>query len=114
PRPLPALIAAHTASSLSADSEVARWRAAAVAHAAHEYPTPVRTIRLPEPMPRDEAVHEFIAGRGSARRFASQPIAAQVMGAIGRAAAATPHGDAWPYDRPLCEPLLAVRTVDGL
>jgi len=114
PRPLPAIAAAHRSSSLSSHPEVVHWRAAAVAHAARAHSPLVRTVRLPEPIHPDESVPAIIARRGSARRFAPEPASRQAMSAIVRAAGAVPSGDAWPYDRSLCKPLLIVRAVDGV
>lgn len=113
PRPLPAIAAAHQASSLAGYPEVVRWRAAA-GDAATDTVLVTPAIRLPGPAPLGESIEAVIARRGSARRFAAEPIAEPALNAIVRAAAVAPHGDAWPYDRPLCEPLLAVRAVEGL
>ena len=112
----PAILEMHEASSLAAVEEVASWRSQAPPMA---MPSPSGRLIPLEPytgqeMPQDP-IDRVIVRRGSARRFAQEPIAFRELStALEKATQGTPADFLEPPGATLSHIYLIVNAVDGL
>jgi SagB-type dehydrogenase family enzyme len=110
----PAIAAAHRASSLGSPPEVAAWRRA-LPSAKQSSGDPALLVPLDA---SDEAVAETVESvilrRGSARRFAREPITFRALSTMLRAVSCGAPTDFLAPGAARAEPYLIVNAVDGL
>lgn len=110
----PAIVAAHRASSLASAGDVAQWRRP-LPSVEHPVADPAKLVPLD---PCDETVAETIESvilrRGSARRFARDPISARALATILRAVSRGFPADFLASGALRAEPYLIVNAVDGV
>ena len=116
----PAILAAHASSKFDTPEQAQQWRQQA-SRQPRSAPGRPPSVRLADSSPAVASVEEVIAHRGSARRFAREPISFDALSHILRAAVVdvpadfSPPGNGNPTERvPLNDLYVIANAVDGL